>query len=41
VLVLFSPGVPIEYFEEMDRLAHEERPDPAALRTVAHKYGLD
>lgn len=41
VLVLFSPGVPVTYFEELERLAKEERLDPAAFRAVAEKYGLD
>lgn len=41
VLVLFSPGMPLAYFEELDRLAKVERPDPSAFRAVAGKYGLD
>lgn len=43
ILVIFSPPVAYEYFEELDRLtaANGGRADPAAITALAQRYGLD
>lgn len=44
VLVLFSPGVALGYFEEIDRLTKaraDKGPDPSAFAAAAEEFGLD
>lgn len=42
VLVLFTPPVAYEYFEELDRITTSvDRVDPSAVAALAEQYGLD